>query len=113
MNLGLVLDLGMYLGIGLDLGTYLVSTAQDGSLAGQPQADGTNDAGLACSISSNNHVEIGPWVNLCQVICAAGKGTNPVTIYIHTHTAAQKEKLTSLVKLADLKYLHTHTNSTA
>lgn len=37
---------------------YLVTPAQNGSLASQTQTDGTHDAGLASSVGSNNHIQI-------------------------------------------------------
>lgn len=52
----------------LPLALHLVTSAQDSGLSSQTQADGTNNAGLASSIGSNNHVQVRSRENLRVVI---------------------------------------------
>lgn len=55
---------------------YLVPSSKDGGFASQAKTDGTNDARLAGSISSNNHVQIWSRAQFSVVIGPVKRNVN-------------------------------------
>lgn len=57
---------------------YLVPSSKESSFASQSKTDGTNDAGLASSIGSNNHVQILSRIHFSVVISSVKRNVNMI-----------------------------------
>lgn len=63
---------------------YLIPSSKNSRFASQTKTDGTNDAGLASSIGSNNHVEIWSRIHLSVFISPVTGNVNIKEYFLKT-----------------------------